>query len=74
LKNYSKELIHINQAIKIYEQRYDQLKSKDQKVILLSKKLNVLLGHKDKKGNNLLTIPEVVKLKKRKDTVLKKMK
>lgn len=74
LKAYKKELGYINQAIKIYEQRYDRLKSKDVKVVALSKKLNRLLGHTDQRGKNLLDIPEVIKLKKRKAVVMKKMK
>jgi len=73
LRDYRKEITYINKAIKIHELKYDKLKSKDVKVVSLSKKLNTLLGHTDKKGKNLLTIPEVVKLKKRKEVALKRM-
>lgn len=74
LKNYSKELIYINQAIKVHEQKFTSLKSTDAKVVSLSKKLNSLLAHTDKKGKNLLAIPEVELLKKRKEVVLKRKK
>jgi tetratricopeptide (TPR) repeat protein len=74
LKNYTKEITYINKAIKIHELKYSSLKSKDAKVISLSRKLNVSLGHSSKLGKNLLVIPEVEKLKKRKDLVLKRMK
>ena len=74
LKNYRQEITYINQAIKIHEQKYARLKSTDSKVISLSKKLNTLLGHTDKKGKNLLIIPEVAKLKKRKEVATKRMK
>ncbi|MCW3093291.1 MAG: hypothetical protein JWP81_4360 [Ferruginibacter sp.] len=74
LKEYKKELTYIDTAIKIHEQKYSSLKSKDVKVVQLSKRLNALLGHTDKKGKNLLAIPEVERLKKRKAVVLKKIK
>ncbi|MEO6732301.1 MAG: hypothetical protein ABIN01_13875 [Ferruginibacter sp.] len=74
LKSYSKEIIYINQAIKVHEQKFSSLKSKDAKVVSLSKKLNSLLAHTDKKGKNLLAIPEVEQLKKRKEVVLKRKK
>ena len=57
LKNYSKEITYINKAIKIHELKYTRLKSKDVKVISLSKKLNVSLGHSDKRGKNLTDDP-----------------
>jgi len=74
LKKYSREITYINKAIKIHELRYHKLKTRNLKVASLSKKLNALLGHTDRKGKNLLAIPEVEKLKKRKEVVLKKMK
>lgn len=74
LKNYTKEINYINKAIKIFETKYSRLKTKDVKVASISRKLNSLLGHTDKKGKNLLSIPEVEKLKKRKEIVLKKKK
>ncbi|MEO5892969.1 MAG: hypothetical protein ABIQ31_22155 [Ferruginibacter sp.] len=73
-KDYRKEIIHISAAIKIHEQKYARLKSKNAKVVLLSKKLNTLLGHTDKRGKNLLDIPEVTRLKKRKEVAQKRMK
>ena len=74
LKKYSREIAYINKAIKIHELRYARLKTKNVKVATISKKLNSLLGHTDKKGRNLLAIPEVEKLTKRKAIVLKKKK
>lgn len=74
LKNYRKEITFINQAIKIHEEKYARFKTSDVKVASLSRKLNTLLGHTDKKGKNLLEIPEVEKLKKRKAVALKRLK
>lgn len=74
LKNYKHEVTYINKAIKIHESKYARLKTDNRKVATLSKQLNKLLGHTDQKGKNLLAIPEVEKLQKRKETVLKKIK
>lgn len=74
LKDYRREITFIDKAISIHENKYTRLKSTDAKVASLSKKINVLLGHTSKRGQNLMTIPEVVKLKKRKEVALKRMK
>lgn len=74
LKNYSKEISFIDRAVAIHENKYAQVKSTNARVVSLSKKLNVSLGHTDKRGKSLLTIPEVVKLQKRKEVALKRLK
>jgi tetratricopeptide (TPR) repeat protein len=71
LKLYKKEIAVINKAIKIYEQLYLPKKNKAS-VTTISKKLNLLLGHADKKGKSILLPPEVVKLQKRKEGLEKK--
>jgi tetratricopeptide (TPR) repeat protein len=71
LKNFRKELSTIERAIKIYSKDNTDKKANKQ-VNLISKKLNLLLGHTDKKGKSLLIPPEVLKLQKRKDALLKK--
>ena len=72
LKNYAKEISAINKAIKVYEQRYTP-KKVSKAVSLVSKKLNILLGHTDKKGKNLLLPDEIIKLQKRKTLLQKKL-
>ena len=72
LKNYKKEAGLINKAIKIHEQRYAP-KKLNKNVGLISKKLNILLGHTDKKGKNLLLPDEIVKLQNRKAMLQKKL-
>lgn len=74
MKDYSREITYIDKAIQVNELVYTQLKTKSLKVAALSKKLNTLLGHIDEKGKTLLLIPEVVKLKKRKEVAIKRMK
>ena len=74
LKNYKQEITYINKAIKIHEAKYAKLKTDNRKVANLSRQLNKLLGHTDQKGKNLLAIPEVETLKKRKETVSKKIR
>ncbi len=72
LKDVEKELLYIDTAIKIYEQQYPVKKSTDKKITTLSKQLNNLLGHTDKKGKNMLVPPEIAKLELRKTRLLKK--
>ena len=72
LKNHSKEISTINNAIKIHEQRYAP-KKLNKKVSLVSKKLNILLGHTDKKGKRLLLPVEIEKLQNRKALLQKKL-
>jgi len=71
LKEYKKEFDTINKAIKIHEQLYAPRKNKEA-VTAISKKLNVLLGHTDKKGKGILVTDEVSKLEKRKNNLQKK--
>jgi tetratricopeptide (TPR) repeat protein len=72
LKNYKKEIGLINKAIKIHEQRYAPKKANKQ-VSLISKKLNLLLGHTDKKGRTKLLPQEIIKLETRKSLLQKKL-
>lgn len=72
LKDAKKELHYIDVAIKINEQYYTAIKKQDTKTVAISKKLNLLLGHTDKKGKNVLKTDEVLKLQKRKASLLKK--
>ncbi|MDB5279544.1 MAG: hypothetical protein JWR61_4499 [Ferruginibacter sp.] len=74
MKAYKKEVFFIDKAIAIHESKYRVEKPKDVKVERISKQLNSLLGHTNKKGQNLLVIPEVERLQKRKATALKKLK
>jgi ribosomal protein S15P/S13E len=70
----NKEVEHIDAAIKIYGQQYPDKKSSDRKLATISKQLNNLLGHTDKKGKNMLVPPEILKLEQRKERLLKKVK
>ncbi len=72
LNDVEKELYYIDAAIKIYEQQYPVKKSTDKKIATLSKQLNNLLGHTDKKGKNMLIPPEIAALELRKNRLLKK--
>lgn len=71
LKDDKKELRYIDAAIKINEQYYTAIKKQDTKAVAISKKLNLLLGHTDKKGKTVLKTDEVLKLQKRKANLLK---
>jgi len=72
LKDYKKEASLINKAIKIHEQRYTPKKA-NKSVSLISKKLNILLGHTDRKGKNIIFPNEIAKLQKRKAILQKKL-
>jgi hypothetical protein len=74
LNDVNKEVEHIDAAIKIYGQQYPDKKSSDRKLATISKQLNNLLGHTDKKGKNMLVPPEILKLEQRKERLLKKVK
>ena len=52
----------------------DEYKKAGIKIIALSKQLNLLLGHTDKKGRALTKPPEVVKLEQRKQRLLHRKK
>ena len=74
LKQYDDEIRTIDKAINIHRNKYISTKEKDTTVMQLSKKINKLLGHTSSRGKDLLAIPEVEKLEKRRAIVLKKKK
>lgn len=66
LKDPVNEIKYIDAAIKIHEQYYTSGKNADKKIIAISRKLNLLLGHTDKKGKPMLKPDELLKLEMRK--------
>lgn len=67
LKDAVNEIKYINAAIKVHDQYYATSRTHTySKTIVISKKLNLLLGHTDKKGKPLLKPAELMKLKMRK--------
>ncbi|MEP6675555.1 MAG: hypothetical protein ABJA78_10380 [Ferruginibacter sp.] len=72
LKDHKKEIITINKAIRIYEQQYARVKKTGDKVNLLSKKINKLLGHTDNKGKNTILSADIIRLEKRRSVIEKK--
>jgi len=73
-KEYKKELQTINRAIKTFEELYRSKKSPDKKVNSISNQLNKALGLTDKKGKILFEQKPLSTWKKRRETVLKKIK
>jgi tetratricopeptide (TPR) repeat protein len=73
LKDTKKEIAAIDKSIDIHEQQYLRLMKPGPKISQISKKLNSLLGHTDKKGKNIFLSTEVSKLQKRKENLLKKL-
>ncbi len=73
LKDYKSELKYIDLALKLQHAYYGRTKPNGPKINMLSKKLNLILGHIDKKGKTLIASDEILKLEKRKQVVLKKM-
>ncbi len=73
LKDEKKEIRYIDMAIKIHEAFYAAPKKADKQIISLSKKLNILLGHTDKKGRSLFRSDDVLKLQLRKNRLQSKM-
>jgi hypothetical protein len=65
LKDAASEIKYVNAAIKIHEQYYTARKNADSKTIAISKKLNLSLGHTDKKGNAVFKPGELLKLEMR---------
>jgi hypothetical protein len=65
LKDAANEIRYINAAIKVHEHYYTGRTHADSKTIAISKKLNLLLGHTDKKGRPLLKPAELIKLEMR---------
>jgi hypothetical protein len=74
LKDTEKEIRSIDAAIKIHQQQYPVKESSDKKISTLSKQLNKILGHTDKKGKNMLVPPEISRLELRKTRLLKKQR
>lgn len=74
LKDYKKELKHINSLIKVHQSFYSPQNRKGAIVISISEKINKSLGATDKKGNTIYTDDAIKKLEKRKVIVEKKVK
>lgn len=74
LKDTAKELKYIDAAIKLHQQYYAGSKKADKLTTSISNKLNVLLGHTDKKGQPMYKPDEVLKLEVRKMRLQKKIK
>lgn len=74
LKNAAKELKYIDAAIKLQEQYYAKAKKADKLTTSISNKLNILLGHTDKKGKPIIKPDEILKLELRKMRLQNKMK
>jgi len=74
LKDLKSELRIIDAAIKAFEGLYSNTKRKDSKVASVSKRLNIAFGLTDKKGKMLYEQEPLATWKKRKLTVLNKMK
>lgn len=72
LKDVNAEIKYIDAAISIHESYYTARKNTDKKAIAISKKLNLLLGHTDKKGKPLFKPAELVKLELRKQRLQNK--
>jgi hypothetical protein len=73
-KDYKKELHIINTAIKFFENLYARPASKAKKVNTISNQLNKVMGLVDKKGKPLYEQEPLSTWKKRRETVLKKIK
>lgn len=71
LKDVVKEIKYIDAAIRIQEQYYTRGPYADKKAIAISKKLNLLLGHTDKKGNSVIKTEALLKLEMRKKRLIK---
>ncbi len=75
LKEPAKELKLINKAIKIFEEKFKKRQPVyNKKITAISKKILKATGLADKKGNNLYEPGDLTKWKKRKATLLKKVK
>jgi hypothetical protein len=74
IKDYKKELKHINSLLKVHEAFYSPKEKKEAIVISISEKLNKLLGGTDKRGNKIYADEAIKKLQKRKLLVEEKYK
>jgi len=72
LKDVPNEIKTIDAAIAIQEQYYSRGKNAHKKTIAISKQLNLLLGHTDKKGRAVNKPAEVVKLELRRERLMKR--
>lgn len=66
LKDAVNEIKTIDTVIRIQEQYYNAGKNANKKTIAISKQLNLLLGHTDKKGKAVFKSPYLMKLEMRK--------
>jgi hypothetical protein len=73
-KDYKNELRIINAGLKAFLEFYRSKKSGSRKVADISKKLNRAFGFTDKKGNAVYEPEPLPGWKKRKETILKKIK
>ncbi len=73
-KDYKSELRIINTRIKAFEKFYRSRKSGSKRIAEISNKLNRSFGFTDKKGNALYEPEPIARWKKRKATVLKRIK
>ena len=72
LKEPKQEVHYIDKAIAIHQQYFTSRATPTRTVTSISKKLNSLLGHTDKKGKPVLVPEEILKLQERKKRLLKK--
>ena len=70
LKDVVNEVKCIDAAKKIHEQYYAGQQNADKQTIAISKQLNFLLGHTDKKGKPVYKPDELIKLEMRKKRLL----
>ena len=73
-KDYRGELKLINAGIKAFETFYKSRKSRSKKIAEVSEKLNKAFGFTDKKGNAVYDPEPIARWKKRRVTVLKRIK
>ncbi|MEO6490775.1 MAG: hypothetical protein ABIO04_12605 [Ferruginibacter sp.] len=74
-KEFKKELQIIETALKVFEPIYHlKARSKDNKIIRVSKQLNLAFGLVDKKGISLYEPEPIAGWKKRRITVLNKLR
>ncbi len=72
LKDTVREIKYIDAAIKIQEQYYTAGKTTNKKTIAISRQLNLLLGHTDKKGKAVFKSDDLLKLEMRKQRLVDK--
>lgn len=70
--NVKKEIHYIDAAIRIHQQKYTISNHLNKKATDLSRQLNKMLGHTDKKGKPVMVADEILKLELRKIRLIKK--